>query len=274
MKRIFPVIALGLFFLLVAAGTSRATQCCLGDRGNIDNSQAEQPDIADLVYLVDYMFSGGPEAACPEEADVNGDDAQDIADLVYLVDFMFSGGPGPVECPPEVVVDVIQPLVIGNQWVTSVVEYNESGQQTDAYSATGEIVGDSVINDTTWYIMTSDTGAGSSVWTNKDDGAWLWTDSAGQPQALMMKYPASVGESYGVYMVTVTVDATTASVTVPAGTFECYYYRAHIPLYGTIGKVWACPNVGVVRAEEYGLTLFGTYLSRTVELLNYVLVTR
>jgi hypothetical protein len=215
------------------------------------------------------MFSGGPPPPCAEEADVNGDATLDISDMVYLVDFMFSSGPPPSECPPDVIPDVILPLAIGNEWTTSVVEYNESGQQTDAYMATGAVVGDSIINDTTWYIMTSDTGAGISLWTNKDDGAWVWTDSAGQPQALMMKYPATPGESYAVYMVTVTVESVSTSVTVPAGTFECYYYRAHIPIYGTIGKVWACPNVGVVRAEEYGLTLFGTYLSREVALLEY-----
>ncbi len=35
-------------------------------RGNVDYDVGDEIDIADLVYLVDYMFNGGPEPpACP-----------------------------------------------------------------------------------------------------------------------------------------------------------------------------------------------------------------
>jgi|GEM_PF-2937447 len=70
-------------------------------RGDIDHSGVLPLDIADLVYLVSYMFQGGPPPPCMEEADVNGDEGEvpDIADLVYLVAFMFSGGPEPIACP-------------------------------------------------------------------------------------------------------------------------------------------------------------------------------
>ena len=75
--------------------------CCVGVRGNIDRDPLETVDIADLVYLVDYMFStpSGPEPPCAAEADVNADTAQDVADLVYLVDYMFNFGPSPLVCP-------------------------------------------------------------------------------------------------------------------------------------------------------------------------------
>lgn len=57
-------------------------------------------DIQDLVYLVTYMFNGGPQpwvlGAC--EMDGNGV-GPDIADLVYLVTYMFGGGPPPVGEP-------------------------------------------------------------------------------------------------------------------------------------------------------------------------------
>jgi len=33
------------------------------------------------------------------EADVNGDSGTDVADLTYLVDYLFRGGPPPVACP-------------------------------------------------------------------------------------------------------------------------------------------------------------------------------
>lgn len=46
-------------------------------------------DIADLVYLVDYMFCGGPPILCPENVDCDGDGVITIADLVCLVEWMF-----------------------------------------------------------------------------------------------------------------------------------------------------------------------------------------
>ena len=80
-------------------------ECCMPPiRGNIDFDPADQIDISDLVYMVDYMFTGGPEPPCWPEANINanGPDDQsgiDISDLVYLVDYMFNSGPPPVECP-------------------------------------------------------------------------------------------------------------------------------------------------------------------------------
>lgn len=75
--------------------------CCIGNRGNIDNDPYDEVNIADLVYLTDYMMNDGPEPVCMEEANVDGspDEAVNIADLVYLADFMFNQGPPPLPCP-------------------------------------------------------------------------------------------------------------------------------------------------------------------------------
>ena len=75
---------------------SRPTSCCLM-RGDI-NHDSIGPDISDLVFLVDYMFTGGPAPECMDAADVDAGGGLDIADLVCLVDYMFTGGPAPVEC--------------------------------------------------------------------------------------------------------------------------------------------------------------------------------
>ncbi len=64
--------------------------------GDIDGSGGDI-DIADLVYLVDYMFNDGPPPPTMDAADFDGDDEITIADLVYLVDYMFNDGPPP-EC--------------------------------------------------------------------------------------------------------------------------------------------------------------------------------
>jgi PKD repeat protein len=67
-------------------------QSCV--RGDVDCSGGDI-NIADLVYLVDFMFNDGP---APDPYDVGNIDGLlliDIADLVYLVDFMFNDGPPP-----------------------------------------------------------------------------------------------------------------------------------------------------------------------------------
>jgi hypothetical protein len=55
-------------------------------------------DIDDVVYLISYIFSGGPPPTpdlCCGDADGSG--AIDIDDVVYLISYIFSGGPPPVE---------------------------------------------------------------------------------------------------------------------------------------------------------------------------------
>ncbi|MDH4033371.1 MAG: dockerin type I repeat-containing protein, partial [candidate division Zixibacteria bacterium] len=71
--------------------------CCVGIRGDLNGDG--RIDISDLVWLVDWMFTGGPPPPCLEQADVNADGVIDISDLVWLVDFMFTGGPPPIPCP-------------------------------------------------------------------------------------------------------------------------------------------------------------------------------
>ncbi|HOP07941.1 MAG TPA: hypothetical protein PLF13_11700 [candidate division Zixibacteria bacterium] len=75
---------------------------CCQHIGDINHS-GTGPDISDLVYLVAYMFQGGPEPVCFEpnggEADINGSGSgPDISDLVYLVAYMFQGGAAPANC--------------------------------------------------------------------------------------------------------------------------------------------------------------------------------
>jgi hypothetical protein len=52
-------------------------------------------DIADAVYLVNYIFSGGTAPGPLASGDADCDDGITIADVVYLVSYIFSGGPAP-----------------------------------------------------------------------------------------------------------------------------------------------------------------------------------
>ncbi len=61
--------------------------------GDIDGN-GEGPDVADLAYMVDFMFSGGPEPATLQAADIAGTvGIVDFADLIHLVDYIFQSAP-------------------------------------------------------------------------------------------------------------------------------------------------------------------------------------
>ena len=59
--------------------------------GDMDHSHGL--DISDLIYMVEYMFGGGPAMSpmCLGDFDVSC--TCDISDLIYLVDYMFGDGP-------------------------------------------------------------------------------------------------------------------------------------------------------------------------------------
>jgi hypothetical protein len=50
---------------------------------------------ADAVYLVNYLFVGGPEPQPWESGDVNCDGIINSSDVVYLINYLFIGGPPP-----------------------------------------------------------------------------------------------------------------------------------------------------------------------------------
>lgn len=74
------------------------TACCIGMRGNVDYDQGDGCNIIDVTYLVDYLFTGGPDPVCPKEADVDSDLAVNISDLTLLIEYLFNGGPPPDNC--------------------------------------------------------------------------------------------------------------------------------------------------------------------------------
>jgi hypothetical protein len=50
--------------------------------------------IADVVYLINYMFKGGPEPwlfMC----DANSSGVASVSDVVYLIGYLFKGAPPP-----------------------------------------------------------------------------------------------------------------------------------------------------------------------------------
>jgi hypothetical protein len=58
-------------------------------------------DVSDAVYIVNYIFKGGPAPEPQCVGDTNGDGDISIGDAVYLISWIFKEGPPPVEdcCP-------------------------------------------------------------------------------------------------------------------------------------------------------------------------------
>ncbi len=84
-------------------GTSQGTSF-YGLQGYVNTAAFEHGDanadgnttIADVVYIINYLFKSGPEPIPLETGDVNGDNETTIADAVYLVIYLFKGGNPPV----------------------------------------------------------------------------------------------------------------------------------------------------------------------------------
>lgn len=52
-------------------------------------------NVADAVYLIVYIFKGGPAPAPLQAGDPNCDDAVNVGDAVFLVNYIFKNGPPP-----------------------------------------------------------------------------------------------------------------------------------------------------------------------------------
>lgn len=65
----------------------------IATRGDADLDGSR--NVTDAIYLLDWLFRGGPSPACSEAADVNEDERHDISDAVSLLGFLFLGAPGP-----------------------------------------------------------------------------------------------------------------------------------------------------------------------------------
>jgi parallel beta-helix repeat protein len=68
----------------------------LGIRGDVNDD--EEISVSDVVYLINYLFKGGPAPDPIWAGDVNCDDNVDIIDIVYLINYLFRSGPRPQMC--------------------------------------------------------------------------------------------------------------------------------------------------------------------------------
>ncbi len=80
----------GVLYVSVSGGILRIAPYICGD-ANADGTA----NITDAVYLINYIFGGGPEPNPYVSGDVNCDGTVNITDAVYLINYIFGGGPPP-----------------------------------------------------------------------------------------------------------------------------------------------------------------------------------
>jgi hypothetical protein len=60
-----------------------------------DANYDQEINVADVVYLVNYLFRSGPSPVPYFAGDASGDGKIDVSDLVYLINYLFREGPPP-----------------------------------------------------------------------------------------------------------------------------------------------------------------------------------
>ncbi|MCJ7577295.1 MAG: dockerin type I repeat-containing protein [candidate division Zixibacteria bacterium] len=53
-------------------------------------------NAVDVVFLINYLFIGGPEPCVCEAVDCNNDGVINAVDVVYLINYLFIHGPAPL----------------------------------------------------------------------------------------------------------------------------------------------------------------------------------
>lgn len=62
-------------------------------RGDVDMNGTI--NVSDPIKISNWLFSGGPEPLCLNQADADNSGSVGSTDVVYLYSFLFSGGPPP-----------------------------------------------------------------------------------------------------------------------------------------------------------------------------------
>jgi hypothetical protein len=77
----------------VTSPAIEVTTVCIVQRG--DANRDGVVDIEDVVYLINYLFLGGPAPDPLELGDASCSGVVDVTDVVYLINYLFVGGPPP-----------------------------------------------------------------------------------------------------------------------------------------------------------------------------------
>jgi len=84
----------------VMMNTNNTIAVALSPGGYIDGDASGEGDIniGDAIYIINYVFKGGPAPFPYASGDANCDGTTNLADAVYLISYIFKGGPAPQNC--------------------------------------------------------------------------------------------------------------------------------------------------------------------------------
>ncbi|MFB3111368.1 MAG: hypothetical protein ACE10G_04975, partial [Gemmatimonadales bacterium] len=105
----FSAFLAGLFLVTALFGGLRAGEVITDPGFALENGDTNGDlarDLSDPVYLLGYLFLGGPAPvelrpcatmpASVRNGDTNGDGTRDVSDAVHLFGWLFTGGPEPI----------------------------------------------------------------------------------------------------------------------------------------------------------------------------------
>ena len=72
--------------------------------GNTNCSEAEDPDVSDIVRIIDYLYINKAPLCCPPEANTDGIGVYpisdpDISDIIKIIDHLYLSKAPLVNCP-------------------------------------------------------------------------------------------------------------------------------------------------------------------------------
>jgi len=179
---------------------------------------------------------------------------KNLITITLLLVFAFLGCKDDNIVEPPIDTSVIVPLKVGNTWTYQFTMSDSLGNVWASFSQSTSIVSDTIISGRQTYVFSS----GDFFW-NDDTG--FWAQTSGKPPSLVYKYPANVGESYGLLNTVICKDST---INTPKGSFKCYGYT-----FG-IANSYVAPGIGVIKTEYFQNRSNGsTYLFQKEELINY-----
>ncbi len=158
----------------------------------------------------------------------------------------------------------IYPLKIGNRWDWRKISY---GTPNDTTYKPISITGDTLIGLDHWYLE-QEYPLPPTLIANRSDGFYIYCSSANMGK-LYLKYPAQLNDSYSqdCYNDSIFVLSIDTTITVAAGTFNCYHYLVHGIGSPDESHVYASPGIGTIKSQHY----FSNFLAYEFELMSYSL---
>jgi len=107
-----------LFLLFFSIGSVAYRSSFVSSSSDVicgDASGDGKVNVSDAVYIINYVFVGGPAPVHFGVGDVDDSASVNVSDAVYLINYVFNGGPEP-NCPfvQPIIIDPVDDQIVGN----------------------------------------------------------------------------------------------------------------------------------------------------------------